>query len=153
MTARLILNADDFGLTPGVNQAIGELHAAGVLTSATLMANGPAFDDAVRVAHAHPTLGVGCHVVLTDGVPVSSPQDIPSLLGPDRKTFRPTLSSFLRALFLGRIRTEHTSAVARNVDASTRGASIIVGLRSPLSGVNIESECAAGEIGELRLRA
>jgi predicted glycoside hydrolase/deacetylase ChbG (UPF0249 family) len=106
MTTRLILNADDFGLTPGVNRAIGELHAAGVLTSATLMANGPAFDDAVRVAHAHPTLGVGCHVVLTDGTPVSSPQEIPTLLGADRKTFRPTLASFLRALFLGRIRTE-----------------------------------------------
>ena len=63
MPARLILNADDFGLTPGVNRAIGELHAAGVLTSTTLMACGPAFDDAVAVAHAHPTLGVGCHIV------------------------------------------------------------------------------------------
>ena len=63
MPARLILNADDFGLTPGVNRAIGELNAAGVVTSATLMANGPAFEDAVSVARAHPTLGVGCHVV------------------------------------------------------------------------------------------
>ena len=105
-SVRLILNADDFGLTAGINRAIGELHAAGALTSATLMANGPAFDDAVRVARAHPTLGVGCHVVLTDGAPVSPPESIPSLLGPDRKTFRPTLSSFLRALLLGRIRTE-----------------------------------------------
>ncbi len=106
MSVRLILNADDFGLTAGINRAIGELHVAGALTSATLMANGPAFDDAVRVASAHPTLGVGCHVVLTDGAPVSPPESIPSLLGPDRKTFRPTLSAFLGALFLGRIRTE-----------------------------------------------
>jgi predicted glycoside hydrolase/deacetylase ChbG (UPF0249 family) len=106
MPARLILNADDFGLTPGINRAIGELHSAGVLTSATLMANGPAFDDAVAVAHAHPTLGVGCHIVLTDGVPVSPPETIPTLLGPDGKSFRPSLIAFLRALFFDRIREE-----------------------------------------------
>jgi predicted glycoside hydrolase/deacetylase ChbG (UPF0249 family) len=106
MPARLILNADDFGLTPGINRAIGELHSAGVLTSTTLMATGAAFDDAVAVAHAHPTLGVGCHIVLTDGVPVSPPETIPTLLGPDGKSFHPTLTAFLRDLFLGRIHTE-----------------------------------------------
>lgn len=103
MPVRLILNADDFGLTPGINRAIGELHSAGALTSATLMANGPAFDDAVAIARAHPTLGVGCHIVLTDGIPVSPPESIPSLIGPDGKSFRPSLIDFLRALFLGRI--------------------------------------------------
>jgi len=106
MPARLILNADDFGLTRGINRAIAELAAAGALTSATLMANGAAFDDAVAIAHAHPQLGVGCHIVLVDGVPVSPPESIPSLLGPDRKSFRPTLRSFLSALFTGRIRAE-----------------------------------------------
>src|ERR1700738_865295 len=60
MPARLILNADDFGLTPGINRAIAELHHAGALTSATLMATGPAFDDALRIAHGLPPLGVGC---------------------------------------------------------------------------------------------
>ncbi len=103
MPARLILNADDFGLTPGINRAISELHSAGVLTSATLMANGPAFDDAVRIALAQPTLGVGCHIVLTDGTPVSPPETIPTLLGPDRRTFRPSLTHFIRDLLLGRI--------------------------------------------------
>ncbi len=103
MTARLILNADDFGLTPGINRAIAELHTAGALTSATLMANGPAFEDAVRIALAQPSLGVGCHVVLTDGTPVSSPESIPTLLGPDRKTFRPQLTHFIRDLLTGRI--------------------------------------------------
>jgi predicted glycoside hydrolase/deacetylase ChbG (UPF0249 family) len=104
MSARLILNADDFGLTPGINRAIGELHSACVLTSATLMANGPAFDDAVAVAHSHPTLGVGCHIVLTDGVPVSPPETIPSLIAANGKSFRPSLLDFLQALLLGRIR-------------------------------------------------
>ena len=114
MSARLILNADDFGLTPGINRAIGELNSAGVLTSATLMANGPAFEDAVAVAHAHPTLGVGCHIVLTDGVPVSPPESIPSLIGSDGKSFRPSLLDFLQALLRGRI---HEDEVTRETIA------------------------------------
>jgi len=103
MPPRLIINADDFGLTPGINRAIAELHQAKALTSATLMATGPAFDDAVATTHANPTLGVGCHIVLTDGVPVSPPERIPTLIGPDRKTFRPSLIDFVQALLLGNI--------------------------------------------------
>lgn len=103
MAARLILNADDFGLTRGINRAVGELHAAGALTSATLMANGPAFDDAVAIAAAHPTLGVGCHIVLTDGVPVSDPTSIPTLLEPGGKTFRTSLGDFFIAVMRGKI--------------------------------------------------
>src|SRR6202142_1037144 len=98
MAARLILNADDFGLTRGINRAIAELHEAAALTSATLMANGPAFDAAVTIAHAHPNLGVGCHIVLTDGVPLSPPHTIPTLLGRDNRSFRPSLLSFLLAV-------------------------------------------------------
>jgi predicted glycoside hydrolase/deacetylase ChbG (UPF0249 family) len=106
MATRLIINADDFGLTPGINRAIAELHQAQVLTSTTLMATGPAFEDAVAVAHANPTLGIGCHIVLTDGVPVSSPESIPTLIGPDRKTFRPSLIDFVQSLLRGRIRED-----------------------------------------------
>jgi predicted glycoside hydrolase/deacetylase ChbG (UPF0249 family) len=104
MPSRLIINADDFGLTPGINRSIAELHHAGVLTSATLMATGPAFEDAVALAHANPTLGIGCHIVLTDGVPAAPPGSIPSLLGPDGKSFRPSLLDFVRALLRGQIR-------------------------------------------------
>jgi len=106
MAPRLIINADDFGLTRGVNRAIAELHQAHALTSTTLMAAGPAFDDAVAVARANRALGVGCHIVLTDGVPVSSPESIPTLLGPDRKTFRPSLIDFVQALLRGKIRED-----------------------------------------------
>lgn len=113
MPANLIINADDFGLTPGVNRAIAELHRSGTLTSTTLMATGPAFDDAVRTAHSHPTLGVGCHIILTDGTPVSAPADIPTLIGPDHKSFRPTLGSFVQALLLGRIREQDILREAR----------------------------------------
>jgi chitin disaccharide deacetylase len=112
MPARLILNADDFGLTHGINRAVGELHSAGALWSTTLMANGAAFDDAVAVARAHPTLGVGCHIVLTDGAPVCAPGTIRSLLGADGKNFRPLLVDFVRALLLGRINQDE---VAREV--------------------------------------
>jgi len=106
MPARLIVNADDFGLTRGINRAVAELHAAGALASATLMANGPAFDDAVAIARANPLLGVGCHVVLTDGSPVSPPEAVPTLIGSDGRNFRPKLAKFLQALIAGRIRAE-----------------------------------------------
>ncbi|WP_260705586.1 ChbG/HpnK family deacetylase [Edaphobacter flagellatus] len=106
MPSRLIINADDFGLTPGINRSIIELHQAGVLTSATLMATGAAFDDAVVLARANPSLGVGCHLVFTDGAPASPPEHIPSLIGPDGKNFRPSLLHFVRALLSGQIREE-----------------------------------------------
>jgi hopanoid biosynthesis associated protein HpnK len=76
----LILNADDFGLTRGVNEGIIRAYSDGVLTSATLMANGPAFDHAVDCARANPKLGVGCHLVLVGGVSVAPPAEISSLV-------------------------------------------------------------------------
>jgi predicted glycoside hydrolase/deacetylase ChbG (UPF0249 family) len=103
MQVRLIINADDFGLTPGVNRAIAELHDAGAVTSATLMATGAAFDDAVALALARPSLGVGCHIVLVDGTPVSDPATIPTLLGPDRRTFRNSLGGFAFGVLRGAI--------------------------------------------------
>jgi predicted glycoside hydrolase/deacetylase ChbG (UPF0249 family) len=103
MPARLIINADDFGLTTGTNHGVEELHRAGVLTSATMMATGAAFDDAVRIALRNPALGVGCHIVLVDDIPISHPQSIPTLLGADGKTFRPSLLDFIQALLRGTI--------------------------------------------------
>ncbi len=94
---RLIINADDFGLTSGVNRAIVEGHQHGIITSATLMANSQAFDEAITLAKSTPTLAVGCHVVLVDGLPVSAPSTIPSLLGRDCARFRVKLGEFARA--------------------------------------------------------
>ncbi|MFB3829674.1 MAG: ChbG/HpnK family deacetylase [Bryobacteraceae bacterium] len=70
---RLIVNADDFGFTADVNQGIVEAHRDGILTSATLMANGAAFDHAVALARQTPTLDVGCHLVLVGGRSVLRP--------------------------------------------------------------------------------
>jgi predicted glycoside hydrolase/deacetylase ChbG (UPF0249 family) len=104
MSSRLIINADDFALTPGVNRAIAELHDAGAVTSATLMANGPAFDDAVALALARPTLGIGCHIVLVDGTPVSDPATIPTLLGPEKNQGRTSFHNSLATFALGVLR-------------------------------------------------
>jgi hopanoid biosynthesis associated protein HpnK len=84
---RLIINADDFGLTVGVNRAIVEAHQRGVVTSATLMANAGAVEDAVARAR-HSGLSVGCHVVLIDGVPLLGPQDVFSLVIADGRGAR-----------------------------------------------------------------
>lgn len=109
---RLIVNADDFGLTAGVNQAIAELHDAGVLTSATLMARARATEEAIQLALARPTLGVGCHVVLVDGQPILSREKIPSLIDPRTGEFYATLGAFLRNLFTGAIRPSDIEAEA-----------------------------------------
>jgi hopanoid biosynthesis associated protein HpnK len=100
---RLILNADDFGLTAGVNRAIVELHRAGVLTSASLMARSTATDEAIELAPATPSLGVGCHVVLVDGEPVLHAQELPTLVDPRTGRFHPTQSAFFKLLITGRI--------------------------------------------------
>jgi len=110
MPPRLIINADDFGLTPGINRAIIELHQAGVVTSATLMATGPAFDDAVALALANPTLGIGCHLVFVDGMPLSHAESIPTLLGADGKTFRPSVLDFAQSALRGMV---HADDIAR----------------------------------------
>jgi len=107
---RLIINADDFGLTDGVNEAILELNAAGALTSATLMATGQSFRSAVHAAFAQTTLDVGCHVVLVDGTPVLPHTQIPSVASADG--FRRTLGEFVKELMLGRIRESEIEAEA-----------------------------------------
>ena len=79
----LIVNADDFGLTEGLNRAILDGHRHGIITSTTLMANGMAFDSAVAVALAAPVLGIGVHLNLTQGYPVSSASRVPSIVTPE----------------------------------------------------------------------
>ena len=108
---RLIVNADDFGLTAGVNRAIAEAHDQGVVTSATLMANGAAFEDAVRCAQSRPQLSVGCHVVLVDGSPVLNPQEIPNLTCRDGR-FQQSLTNFAVRAISGRIDAGEVEAEA-----------------------------------------
>jgi hypothetical protein len=86
----LIINADDFGLTQGINAAVVQAHKNGVLTSATLMAGGLAWQEAVKLARETPTLGVGVHLTLSALAPVLPPEEVPSLVdsrGRFRKEF------------------------------------------------------------------
>jgi hopanoid biosynthesis associated protein HpnK len=113
MDQRLIINADDFGLSPGINRGIIDAHRRGVVTSASLMATGDAFDDAIALSLAHPGLSVGVHLTLVEGAPVSPPADVPSLVGRDGR-FPRSLGAFLRSWLSGRVRPED---MAREFDA------------------------------------
>jgi chitin disaccharide deacetylase len=101
---RLIVNADDFGFTSGVNRAIVEAHTHGVVTSSTLMANGPAFAEATRLVQTVPRLSIGCHVVLIDGEPVLSPEKISTLAArAGALHFRDGLKTFAARALAGRM--------------------------------------------------
>jgi len=76
-----VVNADDFGFTPDVNQGIVEAHRRGILTATTLMANGAAFDDAVRLARETPALDIGCHLVLVGGASLATGRPLPPTVG------------------------------------------------------------------------
>lgn len=76
----VIINGDDFGFSKGVNRAIIKAHEQGVLTSSSLMVTGEAFDEAVALAHAHPDLAVGLHLVLVCGRSALPPEQIPHLV-------------------------------------------------------------------------
>jgi hopanoid biosynthesis associated protein HpnK len=101
---RLIVNADDFGLTSGVNRGILRAHREGVVTSSTLMACSSKFDEAVALSLETPTLSVGCHVVLVDGAPVLNAGRVSTLLAPkDGRRFRDNLSNFALLAACGRL--------------------------------------------------
>lgn len=116
---RLIVNADDFGLTPGVNRAIVESHQRGIVTSATMMAGATAFSDAVLQARelslADATrFSIGCHIVLVDGIPLSPPAQVPSLVETADATarFRASVNAFAIAAVAGRINPAELEAEA-----------------------------------------
>src|SRR5271154_6957886 len=77
---RLIVNADDFGLSKSVNAAVIRAHREGVLTSASLMVNENGFDEAVKLAKENPKLGVGLHLTLLCGKSALPPEKIPGLV-------------------------------------------------------------------------
>jgi hopanoid biosynthesis associated protein HpnK len=76
----LIVTADDFGSTPEVNEAVERAHREGILTSASLMIGAPAAADALARARRLPQLAIGLHVVLTDGLSLLGPSDLPRLV-------------------------------------------------------------------------
>jgi len=123
---RLIINADDLGLSPGVNRGILEAHAAGAVTSASLLANAPGLADAVTRLRAAPTLHVGLHLNLTDGQPVARLDDVSSLCNPHTRKFYRLPQLIARAL-LGRIARDHVVAECRAQLSRLRELGVSVG--------------------------
>jgi hopanoid biosynthesis associated protein HpnK len=80
---RVIFSADDFGLTPAVNEAIERAHREGILDQASLMVAGAAAEDAIRRARATPSLRVGLHLVVIEGPATSPPAEVPDLVNAD----------------------------------------------------------------------
>jgi hopanoid biosynthesis associated protein HpnK len=105
-----VVNADDLGFTSGVNRAIVKAHTDGVVTSATLMANGPAFREVKELAERFPKLSIGCHVVLIDGEPVLPPARVPSLTQSGR--FRDDLKTFAARALTGQLDATEIGAEA-----------------------------------------
>ena len=102
------MNADDFGMTRGINRAIVEATQNGLVSSTTLMATAGAFEDAVTAAASlGPQVSVGCHVILLDGSPALPPSQIASLLQPGGQNgsteFRTKLNDFARAAITGKL--------------------------------------------------
>lgn len=79
---RVIFNADDFGRSPAINAAVIQAHREGVLTSTSLMVAGEAWQEAVELARAHPTLAVGLHLVVSSGPAVLPHRIIPHITSP-----------------------------------------------------------------------
>lgn len=115
MTRRLIVNADDLGRSPGVNRGIVRAYREGVVTSTTLMANAPHAAHAASLVRDQPRLGVGVHLVLTFGRPLSPAQAVPSLVREDG-TFPPRPH-----LMRGELRGEEVLAeFRRQIDQALR---------------------------------
>jgi YdjC-like protein len=93
-TILAILNGDDFGVSPGINRGIMKAHREGILTSASSMVAGEAFEEAVALAHKHPNLSLGVPLTLVEGVPVLPPGKVPSLETSDGR-FYGSLRAFL----------------------------------------------------------
>ena len=110
---QLVVNADDFGLSPLVDDGIAEAVEAGVVTSVSVMVNTPGFDDAMRRAPALVArASIGLHFNLTTGAPVSPAADVPSLV--DRAGRFLALGALVRRAVSGRLRPDD---VRREADA------------------------------------
>jgi hopanoid biosynthesis associated protein HpnK len=120
----LVVNADDLGLTVGVNEGIFDAHDHGILTSASLFASAPATSDAIRRARSRPSLGVGVHLALVDGTPTLPPGRVPTLVEDDgrfRRSWKPFIVACLRGrVALDEVERELTAQIDRIRSAGIR---------------------------------
>ena len=120
---RLIVNADDFGLTLPITEGTIDAFERGILTSASLVATGAAFDRAAQYAATHPDLDSGVHLMIVQGGPVLPPDNVPSLVQQDGK-FLPGYGEFMARYLSGGVRDEEVEAEWTAQIARVRGAGV-----------------------------
>ncbi|MBN1121422.1 MAG: ChbG/HpnK family deacetylase [Anaerolineae bacterium] len=115
MLRRLIVNADDFGLTPGVSHGIIKAHREGIVTSTSVMINMPYAEQSLRLVQQEaPNLGIGLHLNLTAGKPVSPPEEIPDLITPTGEFLdADVLIDRLASVELAQVKQELTAQIDR----------------------------------------
>lgn len=100
MSRYLIVNADDLGISKGVNRGIVEAHVKGIVTSTTIMINQPDAEDGIRLVQRYaPNLGMGLHITLTHGRPVMPSQQVASLVRSDGRFYGRSQFSGVSTLF------------------------------------------------------
>ena len=114
---RLVTVADDFGLTPGVNEAVEQAAKHGMLTTASLMVAAPHAADAVARARASPNLAVGLHLVVIEGTPILPPNDIPDLVGADGRFPSAQLQLGANYFFSPRVRHQLAAEIRAQFEA------------------------------------
>jgi hopanoid biosynthesis associated protein HpnK len=114
---RLVVTADDFGLSPEVNEAVEMGHRRGILTSASLMVSAPAARDAVERARRLPRLRVGLHLAVVDATPSLPPREVPGLLGPEGRLPTNLPAAGVRFFFLSGVRRELAREIRAQFEA------------------------------------
>jgi len=119
---QLIINSDDYGRTPEISRGIREAHLRGVVTSTTCMMNIPTTADDIRVALKEaPDLGLGVHLVLTMGGPLSAPESVPSIVDENENFFKYTpLIEHLPSLNMEEVKAEWRAQIERFIQAAGR---------------------------------
>jgi hopanoid biosynthesis associated protein HpnK len=117
---KLIVNADDFGINDNVNVSILESFKNGILRSASLLANGEAFESAVQIIKSNPKLDIGVHLTLTDGKPVLDSPKLVSLVNERGKFHNHAIDLseryFLSQLSFNEIKKEFTAQIEKILD-------------------------------------
>ena len=110
---QLIVNADDFGLHPLINEGIIKGHQEGFITSTSLMPSAPCWQEAVRLAKENPRLGIGVHLTLVGGVPSVLPKEKVSSLLDDDGLFLPDYVAFAKRYYSGAVKRSELEAELR----------------------------------------
>lgn len=114
---RLIVNADDFGRSPSINEAVIRAHREGILTTASLMVNEPPCAEAVSLARQNPRLGVGLHIALLFGRSALSPGQIPALVNSRGEFSEDPVSTGFRFFFARNPKNSQGQSVEQQIES------------------------------------